>query len=416
VTHDFARQRRLTRHYLFERGSASRLDSTVALAASSLGFPHGQINILDDATQHTISSYGMGPDVADLDRTETICHFTLEDEDVLAVDDLPADPRFAAVPGVADGTAGSYLGVPLASRESSLVGTLCLLDRDARPITSEQIAAIRRFGRIVEDQLDLLRRRREHTAHRPASDSVAAELAAALENGEIVPWYQPIVDLGTDRLVGYEALARWQSPSGELRDPSRFIPLAEDSDLVVDVDRAVMRQALMDLARWHRTRPNLEMNINISTRHLELPDGVSSLHAATVESGVKADAIHLELTETRQLSDEDSARTAVHELRALGYRVLLDDFGAGWSSLDWILRLPVTGLKIDRVVTAGLGSTTGNAINRAVVALADELGLVTVIEGISTRGHLDLASALGYRDGQGYYWSPPVPADRIDAA
>jgi EAL domain-containing protein (putative c-di-GMP-specific phosphodiesterase class I) len=341
-----------------------------------------------------------------------MCQFVLT-QGPLAVNDLRADRRFNSLHGVVEGRAGSYLGVPLASRESTIVGTLCVFDVAPRYITAGQVERIRKFADIVEDQLDILRRGRE--GHRRVPIESAA-LVHAIDDGEIVPWYQPIVELATGSTVGFEALARWEHSTGEIEDPSRFIPLAEDSDLVIEMDRAVIRQALVDVRRWREYRPATMVNLNLSTRHLELADGISTIHESVVAAGVSPDAVRFELTETRALSDEEQACAAVMQLRDLGYRVVLDDFGTGWSSLDWLLRLPVTGIKIDRVVTAAIGSHAGDAVVRAITGLATELGVKTVIEGVSTARHVEAARKLGCGYGQGFYWSPPVPASTIDSA
>jgi EAL domain-containing protein (putative c-di-GMP-specific phosphodiesterase class I) len=403
------RQRRLARHYLNHDESTARVAATVALAAKSLNFPFAQLNILDDEYQYTVAEVGLGlcPPVP---RTVSMCQFVLTDGP-LAINDLRADNRFNALPGVRDGQAASYLGVPLASRESTVVGTLCVFDVAPRHITATQMERIRKFADIVEDQLDILRRSSEGQRHAPIE---SAALVRAIDEDEIVPWYQPIVELATGTTVGYEALARWEHPTGETEDPSRFVPLAEDSDLVIEMDRAVMRRALEDARRWRETRPSTMLNLNLSTRHLELADGISTIHAAVVAAGVTPDAVRFELTETRALSDEEQACAAVLQLRELGYRVVLDDFGTGWSSLDWLLRLPVTGIKIDRVVTAALGSHAGDAVIRAITGLAAELGVKTVIEGVATARHVEVARQLGCGYGQGYFWSPPVPAAKID--
>jgi EAL domain-containing protein (putative c-di-GMP-specific phosphodiesterase class I) len=406
------RQRRLARHYLCDGGSAARLDSTVTVAAHTLGFPRGQVNILDDEFQYTVSNYQFA-DFSVLPREATMCQFTIADDDVLAVEDARTDPRFAGLDTVRDGVVGSYLGVPLRGRESAIVGTLCVHDPAPHAISPADVARMRHYGDIAEDQLDVLRRAGDGLR---MGQAAVAGLVRAIEESEIVPWYQPVMDLRTGRLVGYEALARWQQPDGSFADPERFLGLAEDSDVIVDLDRAVMRQALSDVRRWRETDPDVTVSMNISTVHLEVPDGIDAIVALTGDAGLEADAIALELTETRALRDEVEGRTVVNELRRLGYRVLLDDFGSGWSSLDWVLQLDVDGLKVDRAVTAAMGSRVGDAVLRALVRLSQELELDTVVEGIETAAHLSTARDLGFGTGQGYFWSAPLPAAAIDAA
>jgi EAL domain-containing protein (putative c-di-GMP-specific phosphodiesterase class I) len=407
---ELRRQQRLAHHYLLDAGSAARLHDTVELAATAVGFPHAQVNVLDDVLQYTISDFAAGGQQA-MPRRDSMCHHTVLADALLAVGDLRRDTRSRDLPGVRAGAAASYLGVPLHSREATPVGTLCFFDTQPREITDEQKERSQQFGRIVEGQLDLIRRAREQ---RLQDQTTTADLAHAIQREEITPWFQPIVDLGTDQVVGYEALARWRRPDGRTEDPARFIPQAEDSDLVVDLDRVVTRRALEHFARWSRTRPDLRLNINLSTRHLEIPDGVTVVHEAVLAAGVSPGSVSVELTESRSLADEATAHDAVSRFRGLGYRVVLDDFGSGWSSLDWILRLPIDGIKVDRALTSAMGSPTGDAITRALISLTRELDLDVVVEGISTAEHAQLARELGYRRGQGYYWATPRAPEAID--
>lgn len=409
--HDPTKQRRVAEHYLLAHDDTAKLNSTVSLAATALAFPIGQINILDDRLMYTIGDYHSGIDT--LPRENSLCQFLIDDGvDVLAVDDLRAHERYRNIPAVRDGLARSYLGVPLASREATAVGTLCVIDAEPRHITDAEIERIVQFGHIVEDQLDLIRR----NAETPASREVSALLAAALAADEIVPWYQPVVALDSGVRTGFEALARWQRPDGSIINPDGFIAAAEDSDLVIDLDRAVVQAALRDLARWRRTDPSLRVGVNLSTRHLELPDGSSFMADAARNAGVDPDHVVIEITETRLLGNLERAAVVVDELQAAGFLVVLDDFANGFSNLDWLLGLGVNGIKIDRSVTTALGTRVGNAVCRAVAGLAAELDMLTTIEGIGDEEHLAAAKAHGFNLGQGYYWSPPVPAVVVDAA
>ena len=407
---DPIKQRRVAEHYLIDARDTARLHKTVALAADVLDFPLGQINILDDEFMYTIGDYGLGGTV--LPREQSMCQYVVDgDAPVVAVDDLLAHPLYRQLPGVQAGYARSYLGVQLMSREATPVGTLCLVDRVPRQITAAQIERVQEFGDIVQDQLELFRRHIET----PCSRETSALIARALGRGEIGPWYQPIVELDSGQRVGFEALARWRRPDGSFVSPAGFVSAAEDSDLVIDLDRAVVRTALRDLARWRRARPALRMNVNLSTRHLELPDGAAFMAQAAVEAGVDPSAVNVEITESRSLADVDRAAGTVRALQRAGFRVILDDFANGWSGLDWLLGLGADGVKIDRSVTAALGTRVGDAVSRAVVSMTAELGITTTIEGISDPGHLEAARQHGFQYGQGYLWSTPVPAVVVDA-
>ncbi|MEO5833602.1 MAG: EAL domain-containing protein, partial [Nakamurella sp.] len=269
------------------------------------------------------------------------------------------------------------------------------------------------FAQVVEDQLDLLRRLREQ---RLDIGVATAEIARAINDGEIVPWYQPVVDLDSGAIVGFEALARWDHPIRGLDDPRRFIPVAEDSDLIVDLDLAVIRQALAEFARWLQTHPDLRLSVNLSARHLHSPDSAGLLMDSVTEAGVRPESITLELTETIAIDVRDgSIPRMVAQLRQAGFQVWLDDFGTGWSSLEQLLWLSVDGIKIDRAVAVALGTPVGDALTSAVTGLAVALGLRTTIEGIETAAQADRARERGCDYGQGYLWSRPVSgADAAD--
>lgn len=238
------------------------------------------------------------------------------------------------------------------------------------------------------------------------------EVRAALETGSILPWYQPVVALGTGELVGHEALARWDRPDGVLR-PDRFLATARESGLAGAVDLAVAGRAAADLARWQVTRPGLRVAVNLDGAHLDVPGWPQRLHHRVAEAGVAPADVDLELTETVRPRDLDRLRDELAGLRQLGYAVWLDDFGTGWAGLAHVLALPVDGLKIDRVVTSAVEGA-GAGVVRAVTGLADDLGLATVAEGIESPAQADLVLALGCRLGQGTWYSPAVPVDEVD--
>ena len=403
-------QRRVAEHYLHAAGDSGRLHRTVSLAARVMNFPLGQVNILDDQQQYTIGGYRTGLTVTP--REDSMCQFVVDDDvPVLAVDDLRAEDRYRRLPGVQQGHARSYLGVPLPSREATSVGTLCLVDDRPRHITDSEILRITEFGDIVADQLDLMRRNSEASV----SWRMSAMIGQALADEQIVPWYQPVVDLASGRRVGFEALARWRRADGSVQSPSAFLSAVEDSDLIIDLDRAVITTALADLVRWRRQDPSLRMNVNLSTRHLELPDGADFMIEVARTVGVDPSAVTVEITETRDLSDIGRASAVVRALQSAGFQVVLDDFGNGWSRLDWLFGLGADGMKADRAVSIALGTPVGDAVSRAIAGMASELGMSTTIEGIDDIERLEAARRHGFQLAQGFHWSPPVPAGVVDA-
>lgn len=395
---------RSARHYLAGGASSTRLQTTIALAARAVSFPVAMINILDHDTQHTISL--LGADDLATPREVALCDTVVRSGEPLVVEDAGADDRFAHFPQVAGGDVASYIGVPLLGRESLIIGALCVIDSQPRSVRGEDLARLREFGAVVEDQLDLMRRL---NAQRRVGAVVTQELAAAIGRNEIVPWYQPIVDLRSGATVGVEALARWRHQNGEVSDPSRFIPLAEDSDLIVELDLSVIRQAATDMAGWQRRHPDLRLSVNLSARHFDREDFFPPIERAVLDGGIAPDTVDLEMTETTHL-DSRVSTTQIRRMRDAGFGVWLDDFGTGWSSLEYLLRMPVTGVKIDRALSLALGSRLGDALTRSVTGLAAELNLRTIIEGIETTDQAALAAQLGCDYGQGYLWSPPVAA------
>ncbi|MCU1690199.1 MAG: hypothetical protein JWN20_2127 [Jatrophihabitantaceae bacterium] len=404
-------QDRSAAHYVLEPVAAARLRTTLALAARTVDFPIAMINILGADTQHTISAVGVDR-TRPLPRKETFCDIVVTTGEPLIVHDTE-EPQFLGIPASSRAAVGTYAGVPLMGRESVTVGSLCVIDSRDREVTPEQMSSLIAFSRIIDDQLDLIRRLNEHHEH---VDGSAEELAQALAAGRIMPWYQPVVDLRTGVTVGYEALARWIDSSDRVRLPSEFIPLGEDSDLIVELDQAVVRRAIEDLGRWQVEFPAGRVAINISGRNFDRDGWVTGMLDIAVDAGVAPESVALELTETARLTTSHEADAVIEELRHHGFGLLLDDFGTGWSSLEYLLRLLVSGIKIDRVVSATLGSRVGNALVRAVNGVAAELGIATTIEGIETVAQAREARDLQCDFGQGFYWSHPASAAAIDRA
>lgn len=408
---DYVRcQARSAEHYLQARPHASSLETTVMIAARILGFPVAMVNLLDERSQHTVSAFGCGAAAA-APREDTLCDTVVRTGRPLATDNAANVAALAQLPPVLNGEVGAYLGVPLTGRESLVIGALCVIDPRPRPIDPDQIARLQEFATIVQDQLELMRRLH---AQRLDTGVATAELAEAIAAGQIVPWYQPVIDLATGDLVGFEALARWEHPTAGTLDPNDFVPFAEDSELIIELDHTVMRQALTDFAQWTTTYiPPLRMGVNMSTSHFDRPDWIGPLRSMLAETGVPGASVDLEVTETARLADQHADGAFVRTLQELGFKVWMDDFGTGWSSLEYLLRLPIDGIKIDRVMAVALGTPIGDAITKAVAGLAADLRLDTTIEGIATTEQAARAHRLGCRTAQGYLWSKAVPASTV---
>ena len=233
---------------------------------------------------------------------------------------------------------------------------------------------------------------------------------AAIDRGELVIHYQPIVDLRTWRVGGTEALVRWPRPDRGLVPPAEFVPIAEETGLVVDIDRFVLRESCRQAAAWNARLGPLLLHVNLSAMHLERGDLVDTVAGALRDSGLAADRLTLETTES-VLAHVDVAVVRLQELKRLGVQLAIDDFGTGYSSLSYLQRMPIDAVKIDKSFVDGVtGGPEESAVARAILALAGTLRLDAVAEGVEQAGQARELAALGCRWAQGYHFSRPVAA------
>ena len=239
-------------------------------------------------------------------------------------------------------------------------------------------------------------------------------LRRALERDELRAHFQPVIDLTSGEAVGMEALIRWHHPERGLLGPDQFIPLAEETGLILPLGAWMLETALSQLQRWRREIPeahDLWMAVNLSPRQLTDPDLIHKVSRALAETGVPAGNLHLEITETAVMRSVDASASTLDALRQLGVHLIIDDFGTGYSSLARLKKLPVTALKIDRSFVDGLGRDSSDlSIVDAIINMADSLALGVIAEGVETREQLEILQSLGARMGQGYLWSRALPA------
>ena len=237
-----------------------------------------------------------------------------------------------------------------------------------------------------------------------------AELQRALEREEFVLHFQPIVRLGSGRVVGFEALLRWAHPDRGLVGPFEFISLAEQTGLIVPLGRWVLEAACHQARLWHEVH-GTTMSVNVSLRQLADPNLVDDVATIMATTGVNPAALTLEVTESVLVHDIDATVAVLDQLRDLGVRVAMDDFGTGYSSLSALRRLPVDVLKIDKSFVDGIGSSSEDSVLVAkVLELAHGLQLTTVAEGIEDQAQLERLRELGSDLGQGYHFARPLPA------
>ena len=244
-----------------------------------------------------------------------------------------------------------------------------------------------------------------------------AELAGAIRGGQMRVVYQPLMEMRSGRLIGAEALVRWQHPTDGLRAPDTFIGLAEETGLITELGVFVLRDACAQAAHWLRSAPeetDLLVTVNLSAKQLADPQIVNEVSAALADSGLASHRLVLEITETVLMQDRDAAASTLWQLKALGVRIAIDDFGTGYSSLAYLRRFPIDMLKVAREFVDGLGrDANDDAITRAIVDLAGTLGLLTIAEGIETTQQSEHVAALGCDLAQGYLYSRPVDADVV---
>jgi diguanylate cyclase (GGDEF)-like protein/excisionase family DNA binding protein len=240
---------------------------------------------------------------------------------------------------------------------------------------------------------------------------VEAELWTALERDELTVHYQPILDLRSERVVGFEALARWQHPSRGLVLPVDFIALAEESDLIVAIGRVILEKACRQAQLWRARWPaeNLVISVNLSPRQFLDPDLANGISQVLRQTGLEPRALELEITESSVMDPSEASLGVLQQLRALGVRVVLDDFGTGYSSLAYLRQLPLDTIKVDRSFVTDLDVGDPNVgIIRAVVSLAHGLGIGVVAEGIETAEQARRLRDLGCDLGQGFTWAHPA--------
>ena len=241
---------------------------------------------------------------------------------------------------------------------------------------------------------------------------IESALRRALERDEFVLHYQPQVDLASGKIVGMEALIRWQHPELGMVPPMRFISVAEDTGLIVPIGAWVMRTACLQNRAWQDAgMGHLRVAVNLSARQFGSPDLLDNISAVLDESGLDANCLEIELTESLFMSDVTLAVELLHNMKAIGVNLSIDDFGTGYSSLSYLSRFPIDVLKIDRsFVTNITRDASDAALVASIINLAHNLKLSVIAEGVETEEQLGYLRRHGCDEMQGYYVSPPIPA------
>ncbi|HUZ19013.1 MAG TPA: EAL domain-containing protein [Acidimicrobiales bacterium] len=352
-----------------------------------------------------------------LRESDTIARFGGDEFVVLCEDVVSADE----VVGVAERLSQS-LAAPIALADGEVFITTSIgiafsegPDQTPQALLRDADAALYRAKELGRGGYELFNEQmRARAVERLATVNA---LHRAIERDELLLYYQPIVELVSGSIVGMEALVRWQHHERGLVPPTEFIPLAEESGLIVELGRWVLREACAQARRWSEALPGstLTMSVNLSARELQHPMVVEEVADALASARVDPRRLVLEITESVLMNDTRATLDRLQQLRDLGVRLAIDDFGTGYSSLASLRRLPVDVLKIDKSFIDGLGvDRDESAITRTVVRLAQALGLETVAEGVERAEVAAELLTLGCHLAQGYHFSRPLPAAELD--
>ncbi|MEJ2502982.1 MAG: EAL domain-containing protein [Gemmatimonadota bacterium] len=242
------------------------------------------------------------------------------------------------------------------------------------------------------------------------------DLRLGLERGEFVVHYQPVVELANGRVAGFEALVRWNHPREGLIRPPSFIPVAEDSGMIVDLGEWVLRTALTQLRDWRLEKVATEgmfVSVNLSPRQFASDQLVETVRGVLAETDIAGSSLRLEVTESAIMRDPTAAAATLHALRDLGADLCIDDFGTGYSSLHYLHEFPIRTLKIDRVFISRLEEDSGGSVVEALLALAEHLQLRAVAVGVETEGQRRRLRSLHAASAQGFLFSPPLPPEDV---
>lgn len=240
------------------------------------------------------------------------------------------------------------------------------------------------------------------------------DLRRALVRKEFRLCYQPIINLNSRQIVGFEVLLRWPHPEQGLIPPTRFIPIAEETGLIIPISQWVLREACQQMRKWQIQRPSsqlLTISVNLSGKQFSQPGLIDFIKQVLEETGLEASSLKLEITETALIDNSEAAIVMLSQLKDLGIHISLDDFGTGYSSLSYLHRFPIDTIKVDRSFISRINRPKDSEIVRTIVALAENLGLDVVAEGVETDEQADQLLEMNCKYGQGYLFSKPVSED-----
>lgn len=359
------------------------------------------------------------------------------------IPDAAADERFADHPAVTGPPRVRFIAaMPLQAIDRTHAATLCVMDSARRDLSDEELTSLQDLAALAEDALRLrqpavaslpgdagatdgyaqvARERRDARAPAPSDtrlrraadiESMQRQLRQGLDQNEFVLHYQPKLDLRSGAVVGLEALVRWQHPLQGMIPPDRFIPLAEETGLIIPLGEWVLNQACRQLSEWRDSGvPVVPVAVNVSGQQFYHSDIVAAAGRALASFGPGHGLLEMELTETVSMSNPELSGRRMASLREMGVAVSIDDFGTGYSSLSYLKKLPIDKIKIDRSFVADITQSEESlAIDQAVIAMAHRLNLRVVAEGVETEKQVAFLSINRCDEMQGYHFSRPLPA------
>lgn len=254
-----------------------------------------------------------------------------------------------------------------------------------------------------------------HFANERSELELQSDLRRALLNGDLIVWYQPIYSISRHEVQGVEALVRWHHPKRGLLSPAQFIPMAEETGMIVDLGRAVLEQACAQVQKWNRQfRRQLTVSVNISARQFSDPHLLDDIRRVLAETGLNPHLLKLEITESVMLRDPALAEHTLNEARSMGIEICLDDFGTGYSSLSYLLDFPFDTVKIDRSFVREIDINSARSeVVRTVVQLANNLHKCVIAEGVETEGELEHLTRMSCDLAQGYLLSKPLAPEMM---
>ncbi|MGB0064864.1 MAG: EAL domain-containing protein [Terracidiphilus sp.] len=424
-----ARLDALTSTGILDTAPEANFDAITRLAAEYFKADTVMLGFADES-RVWIKSY-WGEPVRELPRKGSIFERVLAEDGPVVVSDINEDAEFRErrLP-LRRLEAQSFASAPVRSQDGKILGVLTVFScHPRRPMALTELRMLENIAEIAASQLELRRLRKSFTGHRARRerrDEVVtgiwprkADLRQALEMNQFVLYYQPEIELVTRRIVGLEALIRWEHPDRGLVPPMDFIPMAEETGLILPIGDWGLSEACQQIQQWRALDPDLpapRVCVNLSARQFARQGLADHVEALLRRSGVSSQQLGLEMTESSLITDPSTALEVLSSLRRLGVSLLMDDFGTGYSSLNHLHTLPFDVLKIDRsFVTRMTEGEQPLQIVRTIVELARVMGMDVVAEGVETKEQHLLLRDLGCRYGQGFLYSRPVKASVMSA-